>query len=420
MDSAIRNDFPIFKSQKDFVYLDSAATSLKPQTVIDAVNEYNSSYSANVFRGLYPISEKATTAFEDARKKVATFIGANKPEEIVFTKSTTESINLVAYAWGRMNVERGDEIVTTVMEHHSSFVPWQQVALENEASLKVIDIDDEGRLVFQDSKNRHTARMVNLSEIITKKTKIVVLTHISNVLGTINPIKEITREVKRLNPRCLVLVDGAQAVPHMKVGVADLGCDFYAFSGHKMLGPTGVGVLWGRYELLDKMVPFLFGGSMIDKVTLSNTTFKTPPMKFEAGTPPIAEVIGLGAAVDYLEKVGMDKIRKHEVELIEYALEKLGKIEHVEVYGPYDASVKGAVISFNIFTRSNQLVHPHDVAEILNRDGICVRAGHHCAMPLHDRLRVAGSVRASFHIYNTKEDVDVLISGLMKVQEVFK
>lgn len=418
--SSIRNDFPIFNNNKDLIYLDSAATSLKPQSVIDAVNEYNSSYSANVFRGLYPISEKATLAFEESRKKVSAFIGANRPEEIIFTKGTTESINLVAYAWGRMNIERGDEIVTTIMEHHSNFVPWQMLASENEASLKIIDIDHEGRLIFQDSKNKHTARMVNLSEIITKRTKIVVIAHVSNVLGTINPVREITREVKRLNPRCLVLVDGSQAVPHMKVDVADLGCDFYAFSGHKMFGPTGVGVLWGKYELLDKMAPFQFGGSMIEKVTLSRTTFKTSPMKFEAGTPPIAEVIGLGASIDYLNNIGMEHVRNHEIELTAYALKHLNNLNYLSIYGPEKAEYKAGVISFNFYTSDKKLVHPHDVADVLSRDGICVRAGHHCAMPLHERLGVAGSVRVSFHIYNSKEDVDKLIDSLNKTQTIFK
>ena len=418
--SSLRHDFPILRNQKNLVYLDSAATSLKPQVVIDAVNEYNSSYSANVFRGLYPISEKATLAFEEARKKVAKFIGANKTEEIIFTKGTTEAINLVAYAWGRINVERGDEIVTTVMEHHSNFVPWQQLALENEATLKVIDIDDEGRLVFQDSKNKHTARMVNLSEIITKKTKIVAITHVSNVLGTINPIKEICREVKRLNPRCLVLVDGAQAVPHMKVNVSDLGCDFYAFSGHKMLGPTGVGVLWGRYELLNKMAPFQFGGSMIEKVTLSESVFKAPPAKFEAGTPPIAEVIGLGTAIDYLETHSIDKIRKHETDLIEYAITQLKELPYITLYGPTDLSSRAGVLAFNVFMDNKQLIHPHDVAEIMQRDNICVRVGHHCAMPLHTRLNLGASVRASLYIYNTREDVDALVNGIKDVRKVFK
>lgn len=418
--SPYQKDFPIFQKQRDMVYLDSAATSLKPQVVIDAVNEYNSSYSANVFRGLYPISEQATLAFEAAREKVATFIGAQRTEEVIFTKGTTEAINLVAYAWGRMNVERGDEIVTTVMEHHSNFVPWQQLALENEATLKIIDIDDEGRLIFQDSKNKHTARTVNLSEIITKKTKLVAITHVSNVLGTINPIREICREVKRLNPRCLVLVDGAQAVPHMKVDVSDLGCDFYAFSGHKMLGPTGVGVLWGKYEILDKMAPFHFGGSMIEKVTLSESAFKALPAKFEAGTPPIAEVIGLGAAIDYLNTIGMDKIRNHETELTDYALGKLKDVRDIDVYGPYDSSVKSGVITFNLFAVDNKIIHPHDVAEIMQRDNICVRVGHHCAMPLHTQLSIGASVRASFYIYNSKEDVDKLIRSIEKVKEVFQ
>jgi|SRR3989344_305266 len=422
--SSIRNDFPIFQNQKDLVYLDSAATSLKPQPVIDAVNEYNSSYSANVFRGLYSISEKATLAFERARKKVAEFIGARRVEEVIFTKGTTESINLVAYAWGRMNVERGDEIVTTVMEHHSNFVPWQQLASENGAVLKVIDITNDGTLQILNSKseapNKFQILNSKLKEVVTKKTKLVALTHVSNVLGTINPIKEICREVKRLNPRCLVLVDGAQAVPHMKVDVSDIGCDFYAFSGHKMLGPTGIGVLWGRYELLNEMAPFLFGGSMIDKVTLSTTTFKTPPMKFEAGTPPIAEVIGLAAAIDYIQKIGVEKIMAHEKDLLKYAFNRFDDMYHCTVYGPRDLNVRTGVISFNLFTKDKKLIHPHDVAEILQRDNICVRVGHHCTMPLHTRLNIGASVRVSLFIYNSKEDIDRLIDSVKNVRTIFK
>lgn len=401
--SITSTNFPILTEQ-GIVYLDSAATSLKPQSVIDAVSEYYSSYSSNIHRGLYPIAEKATEAYENAREKVAKFIHANRTEEVIFTRGTTESINLVAYAWGRMNIEEGDEIVTTEMEHHSNFVPWQELVRESGVSLKVIS----GQL-----------SVVSLKEIVTRKTKLVAITHVSNVLGTINPIKEIVAEVKRINPHCLVLVDGAQAVPHIKVDVQDLGCDFYVFSGHKMLGPTGIGVLWGKYGLLDAMPPFLFGGSMVESVELSKTTYKKPPHKFEAGTPPIAEAIGLGEAVTYLEHIGMDTIVHHEQELTSYLVKKLDNLNYLSMYGLDTKSSRVGVVSFNVFGKNNALVHPHDVAQVLGDMNICVRGGHHCAMPLHTSLGVPGSVRASLYLYNTKEDIDRLVEGLEKVKEIF-
>jgi cysteine desulfurase/selenocysteine lyase len=417
--SSIKQDFPIFKNNPNLVYLDSAATSLKPQSVIDAVSDYYGNYSANVARGLYKIAEQATENYEGSREKTARFINASKSEEIVFTHGTTEAVNLVAYAWGRINVGRGDEIVTTVMEHHSNFVPWQELASENEAILKIIDIDEEGRLVFQNSFNKSSARTVNLSQIITKRTKLVAITHVSNVLGTVNPIKEIVRDVKRINPRCLILVDGAQAVPHMKVDVQDLGCDFYVFSGHKMLGPTGIGVLWGKYELLDDMVPFQFGGSMIEKVQLSETHFRKPPYKFEAGTPNIAGAIGMGNAIDYIEKVGFTAIQSLEQELVEYALKRLEEIKKVKVLGPLESESRSGVLSFGIETSNGSYVHPHDAGQIISDQGVCVRAGHHCAMPLHTRLGLPGSVRASLYMYNTKEDIDRLIDAIGKVKQLF-
>ncbi|MBI4129899.1 cysteine desulfurase [Candidatus Roizmanbacteria bacterium] len=412
--------FPILRNKK-LVYLDSAATSLKPQSVIDAINDYYSHYSANVFRGLYDISEKATLKYEETREKVAQFINAKSSSEIVFTSGTTESINLVAYAWGRLTVGEGDEIVTTVMEHHSNFVVWQALARENGGVLKVLDVDEQGKLKIKNEKGKTTYKnsKLLLQNVITKKTKLLAITHVSNVLGTINPIKEIVVEVKRLNPKCLVLVDGAQAVPHMKVDMQDLGCDYYAFSGHKMLGPTGIGVLWGRKELLNSMVPFQFGGSMIAKVSLTETTFKETPMKFEAGTPHVAGVIGLGAAVDYLQNIGMEVIRQHEIELTTYVLEKLSGLNHLTIYGSKDISIRGGVLSFNVFDKSGNLVHPHDVAEILRRENICVRVGHHCAMPLHERLGIPGSVRASLYLYNTNEDINRLVKSVQNVQKIF-
>ncbi len=415
----IKLDFPIFKSNPGLVYLDSTATSLKPKAVIDKLNDYYTKYTANVFRGLYSLSEKATYEYEKTREKVAQFINAKSSNEIIFVRNTTEAINLVAYSWGKQNIRQGDEVITTIMEHHSNFVPWQQLTVESGAVLKVVDITDEGYLKIPNSNNQIPNKFQNskfqLTNVITKKTKLLTITHISNVLGTINPIKEIIREVKKINPNCLVLVDGAQAVPHIKVDVNDLGCDFYAFSSHKMLGPTGVGVLWGRKELLEKMDPFNFGGEMISKVTLEKTEFKEIPHKFEAGTPHIAGVIGLGAAVDYLNKLGMEKIRGHEIELGKYALDKLKNISNLRLYGPNNIMDKGAVFAFSI-----RGVHAHDIAQVLDRNKICVRSGHHCAMPLHKYLGISATARASFYMYNTKDDVDKLVEGIGKVKEVFR
>ncbi|MBI4009425.1 cysteine desulfurase [Candidatus Roizmanbacteria bacterium] len=400
---SLKGDFPIFKNIASLVYLDSTATSLKPKSVIEKEVEYYEKYSANVFRGVYKISEKATEEYEETREIVAKFISAKKPEEVIFTRSTTECLNLVAYSMGRKIVEAGDEIVTTIMEHHSNFVPWQQLALENGATFKVIDVTDEGYL-----------QIGNLDQIITKKTKILTLTYVSNVLGTINPLKEIVKTVKSINPKVIVVVDAAQAVPHMKVNVQELGCDFLAFSSHKMLGPTGVGVLWGRYELLEEMFPFNYGGEMIQEVYIDRTVFKLPPHKFEAGTPHIAGIVALKEAINYLEKIGMERIRKHEIEILEYALNHLlsqfkGMIQ---ILGPNEARKKSGIIAFTF-----DKFHPHDVAQILDEDDICIRVGHHCAMPLHERLTINASCRASFYIYNSKDDVDKLIKGLHKVKK---
>jgi cysteine desulfurase/selenocysteine lyase len=418
----VRNDFPILVNNKGITYLDSGATSLKPQVVLDAMNGYYLLYTSNVGRGLYTNSIKATEAYENTRKKIAQFINAGRIEEVIFTHSATGSLNLIAYAWGRMNIGKDDEIVTTVMEHHSNFVPWQKLAEENGIILKIIDITDNGTLEIQSSKfeirNKSQSLKSNLQTIITKKTKLLAITHVSNVLGTINPLKEIIQEVKRINPNCVVVVDGTQAVGHIPVNVQELGCDFYVFSGHKMLGPTGVGVLWGRYELLDSMPPFEFGGSMIERVSLNETTIKLPPDKFEAGTPPIAEVIGLGAALEYLGNIGINNIRKHEEELVQYTISQLEKHGCV-IYGPKNIELHGGAVSFSVLNKDKQPIHPHDVGEILARDNICVRVGHHCAMPLHTRLGVSATVRASFHIYNTKEDVDKLVNGIEKVRKIF-
>lgn len=418
------NDFPIL-ADSTIVYLDSAATALKPQSVIDKITEYYRDYPANVFRGLYPLSARATEEYEKARETIAQLIHAASHEEVVFVRSTTEAINLVAYAWGRMNIGEGDEIVTTVMEHHSNFLPWQELCRESGATLKVLDIDDSYELLvtsYESSEKIKSAYdySVDLSGVITKKTKLVALTHVSNVLGTINPVKDIVAGVKKINPHCLVLIDGAQAVPHMTVDVMDIGADFYAFSGHKMMGPTGIGVLWARKELLERMPPFQFGGSMIESVTLDEAVFAPPPAKFEAGTPHIAGAIGLGEAASYLTHRGMDAVRAHEKELTEYALEKLTQVDRLHIYGPLSVKKRAGVVSFNIYTNDGKLIHPHDAGDVLGRMGVCVRVGHHCAMPLARRLKIPASIRASLYVYNTKKDVDRLIEGLKKVVELFK
>lgn len=404
---AIRKDFPIFKNHPNLVYLDSTATSLKPKAVIDKIVEYYEKYSANVFRGIYKLSEKATAEFEATRKKVASFINAKSEEEIVFTRSTTESINLLAYSLGREIVASGDEVVVSVMEHHSNFVPWQMLSFEVGADFKVLDIDGQGRLLL-DKKN--------IRKIVTKKTKVFALTYVSNVLGTVNPLFEIIRMVKEANSDVVVVIDAAQAVPHLSVDVQKLGGDFLAFSGHKMLGPTGVGVLWGKKDLLSKMFPFNFGGEMIMEVDFDKTTFKQPPHKFEAGTPHIAGVIGFSAAIDYLAKLKMAKIKKHEEELLKYTLsvikEEFGY--SIKILGPQGEDRAG-ILSFSL-----EDFHHHDVAQILDEEEIAVRAGHHCAMPLHKRLGKSGSVRASFYVYNDKSDIDKLIEGLKRARKILK
>lgn len=402
--SKIKKDFPIFQHSPQLVYLDTTATSLKPREVIDAVNQYYKEYSANIYRGVYEISEKATEEYEKTRTVVADFIHG-KPEETVFTRNTTESINLVAYALGRTIVGKGDEIVTTVSEHHSNFVPWQQLAFENGADFKVVDIDEEGNLLFN-----------ALETIITKKTKIVAFSHISNVLGIVNPVKKIIKAVKTINPNVIVVIDGAQAIPHIPVDVTDLGCDFYAFSSHKMLGPTGVGVLWGKKKLLERIPPFNFGGEMIREVYIEKTVFKDPPQKFEAGTPHIAGVIALKHAVFYLKHIGLEAIHLHELALTQYAVKVLQDEfkDEINIVVPVHND-KSGIISFSF-----KDYHPHDVAQILDEDHICVRAGHHCAMPLHKRLNLQATTRASFYLYNTKDDVDKLVNGLLKVKKILK
>jgi len=402
--SKIKKDFPIFEHKPHLVYLDSTATSLKPRRVIEALDCYYNEYSANIYRGVYEISEKATEEFEKTRSVVAQFIHG-KPEEIIFTRNTTESINLVAYSLGRTLIDRGDEIVTTVAEHHSNFVPWQQLAFENGADFKVVDIDGTGDLSFNP-----------IEIVITKKTKILALTHLSNVLGIMNPLKKIIAHAKKINPDLIVVVDGAQAVPHLSVDVSDLGCDFYAFSSHKMLGPTGVGVLWGRKELLETMPPFNYGGEMIREVYIEKTIFKHPPQKFEAGTPHIAGVIALKEAIVYLKHIGLEEIHAHEQLLAQYAVKHLEEQfkKEIHIIAP-DHRDKSGIVSFTFHD-----FHPHDIAQILDENNICIRAGHHCAMPLHKRLNLQATARASFYLYNNKDDVDKLIKGLLQVKKVLQ
>lgn len=395
-----KKDFAIFKNNKGLVYLDSAATSQKPKSVIESIVNYYERYNANIHRGLYPISEKATEEVEKTRARVAKFINAKDSKEIIFVKNTTEAINLVAYSMSH-NIKKGDKIVSTIMEHHSNFIPWQQIAKTKGVRFEVLDIDDN----FQLNKN--------VQKI--KKGKILAITHASNVLGVINPIKEIIKEIRSINPSIKILVDGAQSVPHMKVDVQDMDCDFLAFSGHKMLSETGIGVLYGKKEILETLKPFMFGGGMIKNISGNEIEFTDLPAKFEAGTPDIAGIISLQAAIDYLEKVGMDAIRKHEQQLVSYCLSLLGKIDGLTIYGPKDSKKRNGVISFNLDS-----VHAHDVAQILGDMGICVRAGHHCAIPLHRKLGVPATVRASFYVYNDKSDVDKLIEGMGKVKKVFK
>ena len=403
----IRESFPILKrriNNKPIVYLDSAAMSLKPKSVIEAVSGYYSKYSANVFRGIYKLSEEATEKYENTRKKVAVFINAETEREVIFVRNTTEAINLVAYSYGRLNIGKNDEVVTTIMEHHSNFLPWQDLVLENAAILKILDIDKNGLLDLS-----------NIEKVVSKKTKLFALVHVSNAIGTINQVKKIIQIVKRINPNCIILVDGAQSVPHLRVDVKDLGCDFLAFSGQKMLGPTGAGVLWGKKEILESMPPFLFGGEMIREVYVNKAVFAEIPHKFEAGTPHIGGVIGLGEAVDYLSYIGMDNVRQHEKELTSYALSKMREIKDLDIYGPMDPEVRGGVVSFNI-----KGVHAHDVAQFFDSENICVRSGHHCTMPLHTRLKISFSVRATFYLYTTKEEIDKLTDAVLKVKKIFR
>jgi cysteine desulfurase/selenocysteine lyase len=399
---SVRKDFPILRQQvrgKPLVYLDSAATAQKPRAVIDAIARYYIDDNANVHRGVHLLSERATEAYEGSREKVRRFINAAHAHEIVFVRGTTEAINLVAQTYGRTQVSVGDEILVTVMEHHSNIVPWQMLCEEKGAALRVAPMDDHGQLL-----------MGELEHLIGPRTRLVALGHVSNALGTINPVRRIVEMAHQRNVP--VLLDGAQAAPHLQIDVQALGCDFYAFSGHKLFGPTGIGVLYGKSELLEQMRPWQGGGDMISSVTFEKTTYNKLPHKFEAGTPDIAGAIGLGAAIDYVSRLGLSAIAAYEHDLLGYATEALRTVPGLRLIGT--AKEKASVLSFLLGD-----VHPHDVGTVLDREGIAIRTGHHCAQPLMRRLGVAATARASLATYNTREDVDALVAGLHKVREVF-
>jgi cysteine desulfurase/selenocysteine lyase len=401
----IKEDFPILREEvlrdKQLVYLDSAATSQKPLVVIEAMNSYYRDYNSNVHRGIHRLSEEATTAYEGARERIANFINAPDPACIIFVRNTTEALNLIAYSWGRRNISRGDEILLTEMEHHSNIVPWQLLAEEIGAIVRYVPFTETGLL-----------DMSKFHEYLNERTKLVSFASMSNVFGTINSSKEIVKAAHEIG--ALAVIDGAQSVPHLPVDVQDFDCDFLAFSGHKMCGPTGVGVLYGKRALLEDMPPFLGGGDMIRRVELDGSTWNDLPWKFEAGTPSIAEGIGLGAAVDYLSGIGMEAIHAYEQFITGYALEALSEVKGIRVLGPA-ATQKGGVAAFTLSG-----VHPHDISQLLDEDDVAIRAGHHCAMPLHQKLSIPASARASFYLYTTTEDIDRLVAGLNRVRKVFR
>ncbi|WP_206074898.1 cysteine desulfurase [Meiothermus hypogaeus] len=398
---AIRQDFPLLMQRPDLVYLNSAATSQKPEVVIETISRYYRELNASIHRGAYTLSVQASEAYEQARHTLARFIGADE-REVIFVRNTTEALNLVAYAWGLRNLRPGDEILLTEMEHHANLVPWHLICERTGARIKAIPLGPDGRLELE-----------ALHTLLTQRVKLVSVMHVSNVLGTVNPVAEIAQAAKAVG--ALVVVDGAQSAPHMPIDVRALGADFYAFSGHKMLGPTGVGVLWGRYEALETLAPFLGGGSMIREVYVERSTYAAPPQRFEAGTPAVAEAIGLAAAAEYLMNLGMDRVWQHELELAAYALKRLDEeLPEVRTFGPRGPG-RGGVIPFVLGD-----IHAHDVATALDQYGIAVRAGHHCAQPLHRKLGVPATVRASFYVYTTLEDIDRFIEALKKVRDFFK
>jgi cysteine desulfurase/selenocysteine lyase len=396
----VRADFPVF--DRGFAYLDSAATSQKPRVVIEAIRSYYENSNANVHRGVYPLAQEATELFEGARERIAAFAGGETATTI-FTRNATEALNLVAYSWGREHVGEGDEVLITHMEHHSNIVPWQLLCQERGAKLRYLGVSDDGQLSLDD-----------LDRVLAEgRVKLVSVAHVSNVLGTINPVAEIAARARAAG--AVSVIDASQAVPQMPVDVSAIGADFYAWTGHKALGPTGIGVLHGRRELLETMRPFLGGGDMIANVGFDSSTWNELPWKFEAGTSPIAEAVGLGAAIDYLADLGMENVRAHELDLTAYTLGRLEEIEGVRAFGPVDPERRGGVVSFEL-----KGIHPHDVAELCGREGVCIRAGHHCAQPLMRAMGVPATARASFHVYNDRTDVDRLIAALKTAREVFE
>lgn len=403
--AAIRTDFPILQVEAHpgvpLVYLDNAATSQKPSAVIEAMNAYYQGYNANVHRGIHRLSEEATTAYEGARQQIARFINAPDLATVIYVRNTTEALNLVAWSWGRVNIKAGDEILLTEMEHHSNIVPWQLLAEEKGAHVRYIPFTDDGLLDLS-----------TLPEMLTERTKIFAFSAMSNVFGTVNPSKKLVEAAHAVG--AIAVIDAAQSVPHLPVDVQELDCDFLAFSAHKMCGPTGVGVLYGKRKLLEEMPPFLGGGDMIRRVTIEGSTWNDLPWKFEAGTPSIAEGIGFGAAVDYLSSVGMEAVHVHEQFITGYALEALSEVPGLKLMGPPVAH-RGGVAAFTL-----QGVHPHDISQILDQDGVAIRAGHHCAMPLHQRLSIPASARASFYLYTETKDIDRLVEGLNRVRKVFR
>ena len=400
----VRREFPTLEQAvngRPLVYLDNAATSQKPKVVLDALRSYYEDDNSNVHRGIHELSRRATVAYEESRAKVASWVGANEPSEIVWTRGTTEAINLVSSAWGLDNVSEGDEILISVLEHHSNIIPWQLLARRTGAVIKYIELDEQGRWILDE-----------LPHLLTDRTKIVAISHVSNALGTVNPVKRVAAAAHEVG--ALVLVDGAQGAVHMKVDVKDLGVDYYAFSGHKMCGPTGIGALWARRDLLDSMEPYQGGGEMIHFVGRDESSWATVPHKFEAGTPNIAGAIGMGAAIDFLSEVGMDAIAEHEHKLLGYALERMNKVDGICIYGPQSPDEHSALISFTLGD-----AHPHDISTILDSEGIAVRAGHHCAQLAMQHFGISATARASIYLYNTESDIDRLIEGLEQVRSIF-
>jgi cysteine desulfurase/selenocysteine lyase len=398
-----KKDFPIFKNNPNLVYLDSAATSQKPQIVIDAVNEFYTSYNSNIHRGIYPLAEKVSAKVEEVRRKIQSFIAAKESSEIIFTRGTTEALNLVMYCWGQKYIKKGDSIVTTIMDHHANFVPWQQLAHQKNARFEVVTLTDKGEIGEEDLLKK------------TKSARILALPYISNVLGSTNDIGIIIKKVRKQNPQIKIVIDAAQSISFLTTNVQKLDCDFMAFSGHKMFAETGIGVLYGKKDLLEDMSPFLYGGDMIREVSFDKTSFADLPAKFEGGTLHISGIISLGAAIDYIRSIGIEKIREHEQQLAFNLITQLSQIEGVKILGPSDKSLRSSIVSFTM-----EGIHPHDIAQVLADEQICIRAGHHCTMPLHKSLGISASSRISFSIYNTDEDGEKVIGGIKKIKTLFK